>query len=324
MISIVIPLYNKVNQIEKTLDSVFSQSFQDFEVVIVNDGSTDLSVEKVQNYLESKGMVKEEKENEELWHYDFSNNSKQLLQLSSTFPTLRLIDQPNGGVSKARNTGIENAKYDYIAFLDADDEWKTDYLLTQINLIKKYPEASVYATNYEFHKPGGTFQKPLIRKLKIKGIDGIIENYFEISSYSDPLLWTSAIIVKKESLKSIDGFPLGVKSGEDLLTWAKLASKFKIAYSKKKFATYHQGFSNHRPPEDKDIVAIELEKLWKNYTRVPYLKKYLAYWYKMRMCRLIAHKMYIKGCRALLKSIKYNPFQSKIYFSIAKYLIKGK
>ena len=89
MISVVIPLYNKEASIKQALMSVLSQSYQEFEVVIVDDGSTDNSVAKVEEIQDSR---------------------------------IRLIRQENGGPSKARNTGVKNAKGEWILFLDADDE----------------------------------------------------------------------------------------------------------------------------------------------------------------------------------------------------------
>ena len=91
MISVVIPLYNKEKQIKRTIQSVLTQTFQDFEIVIVNDGSTDNSTIEVEKIKDSR---------------------------------IRLIHQENAGVSAARNKGIEEAKYELIALLDADDEWK--------------------------------------------------------------------------------------------------------------------------------------------------------------------------------------------------------
>src|SRR5699024_6424946 len=95
MFSIVIPLYNKELSITNTLQSVLNQTFTDFEVVIVNDGSTDNSVEKVEAFND---------------------------------PRIRLIHQANAGVSAARNKGIEEANYDWISFLDADDLWMENHL----------------------------------------------------------------------------------------------------------------------------------------------------------------------------------------------------
>lgn len=90
MISVVIPLYNKDKQIAKTLYSVLKQTYPNFEVIVVNDGSTDNSLSEVSKISDSR---------------------------------IRLICQENKGVSAARNRGIQEAKSDYIAFLDADDEW---------------------------------------------------------------------------------------------------------------------------------------------------------------------------------------------------------
>ena len=98
MISVVIPLYNKEEQIADTLQSIFEQTFQDFEIVIVDDGSTDNSVEEVEKFTDSR---------------------------------IRLIHQINAGVSAARNRGIEEARGELIAFLDVENEWKREYFATQ-------------------------------------------------------------------------------------------------------------------------------------------------------------------------------------------------
>ena len=117
MISVVIPLYNKEQYIERAVYSVLSQTFQQFEIVIVNDGSTDGSasvIERMDN------------------------------------PLIRLIHQKNGGVSAARNRGIEEARFEYIAFLDADDEWKENHLEIIAGLISKFPECGVFGTSYYY------------------------------------------------------------------------------------------------------------------------------------------------------------------------------
>ena len=89
-LSIIVPLYNKEKEIKHTLDTLFNQSFSDFEVIIVNDGSTDNSAEIVKAYHNEK---------------------------------IRLFNQVNGGAATARNKGVELAKSEWVAFLDADDEW---------------------------------------------------------------------------------------------------------------------------------------------------------------------------------------------------------
>ena len=110
MISVVIPLYNKSLTIGNTISSVLNQSCQDFEVVIVDDGSTDNSVEVVNQYV--------------------SDSSK-----------IRLFHQANQGVCAARNKGVYESKGEFVAFLDADDLWHPRYLELMNNMIKDEPDA---------------------------------------------------------------------------------------------------------------------------------------------------------------------------------------
>lgn len=285
MISVVIPLYNKEKQIAHTLQSVFKQTFQDFEVVVVDDGSTDSSVAEVEKFSDSR---------------------------------IRLIHQKNAGVAAARNRGIEEAKGDLIAFLDADDEWKPEYLVTQYLLSQKYPHCLIYACNYEFQNLEGKVTPTIIRKLPFTGEDGILSNYFEMASCSHPPLWTSAVMVKTQAIQAIGGFPLGIKSGEDLLTWARLAVKGEIAYSKEVEAIYNLGEGyvlTNLPPrrQDKgDPVGKELVKLLSVYPGKMALKRYISHWHKMRASVAIRYGEKIETMKEVLRSLFYDPFNMKV------------
>lgn len=293
MISVVIPLYNKEQSITSTLQTVLGQSYQDFEIVIVNDGSTDHSIEEVTKV---------------------------------TDPRIRLIHQSNAGVSAARNRGIAEAQGEYIAFLDADDEWKPDYLKTQYELTLKYPACSVFACNYEFKDTQGRVTPTIIRKLPFKGEDGILSNYFEIASYSHPPLWTSAVMVKKNSIQSIGGFPIGIKSGEDLLTWARLAVKYKIAFSTNVYARYSippkkQANNYTRDIQIKDVkkvpdfIGSEIESFY--LISEGKLKKdirlYLSFWYKMRASINLSLGYKYPAILCANRSIYFNPLNWKVY-----------
>lgn len=276
MISVVIPLYNKAGQVAHTLRSVLGQTFREFEVVIVDDGSTDGSADEARSVHDGR---------------------------------IRLVSQQNAGVSAARNRGVAEARYDLIAFLDADDEWEPTYLETQYNLYKKYPDCSVYACNYEFCNADGRVTPTILRKLPFEGEDGILSNYFEVASCSHPPLWTSAVMVRKQALQAVGGFPLGIRSGEDLLTWARLAVKYKIAFSRKPLATFvfdarlFNEDQNKREPEVKDVVGDELKELYKHNLQICGLKEYNALWHKMR-ARIYIDKKNRRGalmecCRAM-------------------------
>ena len=288
MISIIIPLYNKENYIARTLNSVLAQTFQHFEVVIVNDGSTDNSVSKVEKFTDAR---------------------------------IRLIHQQNAGVSATRNRGIEEAKYELIAFLDADDEWKPDYLQTQYGLYQKYPECSVYACNYELCESNGKITPTLINKLPFRGADGVLNNYFEVASCSHPPLWTSAVIVKKAAIQSIGGFPVGIKSGEDLLTWARLAVKYKVAYTISVQAIFNLDISHsltHKPTrlhDEGDPVGKQLIILYKQISqeRKSEFRCYLSLWFKMKVSVYLRINNARLTWKYGLRSLYYNYKNYKVY-----------
>lgn len=279
MISVIIPLYNKVCTIARTLDTVFQQTYTDYEIVVVNDGSTDGSADVVRSIDDSR---------------------------------IRLISQTNAGVSAARNRGFEEARGEFVAFLDADDEWKPDYLETQIQLVEKYPQCDVFCTNYEFYDSTGKVTPTIIRRLPFEGDDGVLSNYFEVASHSSPPLFTSAIMVRRNAILSIDGFPVGIKSGEDLLTWAKLAIRFHIAYSKKKRVLFifdeviFNEDQRKRAPEKKDIVGLELKELYRQNPSITGLKTYVALWHKMRARIFIQKRHRWKALTECMKSIQFN------------------
>lgn len=287
MISVVIPLYNKEQYITSTIDSVLAQSFQDFEIVIVNDGSTDRSVAKVEAFDDNR---------------------------------IRLIQQDNAGVSAARNNGIEQAKYEWIALLDGDDIWKPDYLQTQWDMHIKYPECDVCVTNYEFMDHMGNVTPTKINKLPFKDVDGVLTNYFEVASCSHPPIWTSAIMAKQEAIQSVGGFPLGVKSGEDLLTWARLAVRYQIAYSRLVFTRYVFSYDlfyiNPRMPDELDLVAYGLRDLIDEFQNVLGLKQYIARWHQIRATIYIKTSNYKKGLLEVARAFQYSPFSLKNYYLI--------
>lgn len=257
MISVIIPLYNKAASIGLTLRAVLEQTFQDFEVVVVDDGSTDGGADVVRAVDDAR---------------------------------IRLVSQPNAGVSAARNRGVSESRGEFVAFLDADDLWRPTYLETQFALTRKYPDCDVFATNYEFRDAEGRISPTILRRLPFAGEDGILTNYFEVASCSHPPLWTSAVMVRRTALQAIGGFPVGIRSGEDLLTWARLAVENKIAYSIKQLAIFVSTASNTNTSKaqsrsgSEEFVLNELLSLYNKETRQvtkAQLKQYIIRWYKI-------------------------------------------
>jgi glycosyltransferase involved in cell wall biosynthesis len=197
-ISIVIPLYNKANAIEETVLSVLDQTFSDFEIVIINDGSTDASLAVTEGIEDSR---------------------------------INIYSTKNQGVSAARNYGITRAQADYIAFLDADDIWLPNHLEHLNTLLQKFPNCGLYCSAYA--KQYESIRTPAIFKnIPIKNNwMGIVDNYFE-SSLKNSLAWTSATMVPKSILEALNGFNESIKlgAGEDTDLWIRIALQHPVAF----------------------------------------------------------------------------------------------
>ena len=285
MISIVIPLYNKAKTIEDTLRSILKQTYNDFEIIIVDDGSTDNSLKIVSGIID---------------------------------PRIKVYTQNNQGVSAARNFGVKMASQHFIAFLDADDEWDADYLETQIKLIQTFPEASVFGTNYRFKDSIGNISNTILRHIYLDKKSGIITNYFDVASCSHVPIWSSAVVIRKAALDSIGGFPIGVKSGEDLLTWARLAVKYKIAYYIEPKATYNleEGYNMSSQPvrrqDNGDPVGKSLLSLYKANQNIPFFRQYISHWHKMRASVAVRFGECVETLSESFKALYYNPKNYKV------------
>ena len=194
-ISVVIPLYNKQNCIRETLRSVLNQSYTDFEVLVVDDGSTDESLEVVKEFKDER---------------------------------LRIIEKSNTGVSATRNVGIAAASNDWIAFLDADDIWTSFHLETLVKLHDRFPNAEVLCSNYEKFSSNESYIDKL-ESLNQKMTCFIVKDYYERLLSGRHVIASSTALVKKECLEKIGGFNERLIKGEDLELWGRLFESFTMA-----------------------------------------------------------------------------------------------
>ena len=216
--SVIIPLYNKAPYIRKALESVLAQTYTDYEVIVVDDGSTDDSARIAEEYIrEVKGA---------------ENSGAETNAYNLSPINYKLIRQANSGVSAARNNGVAQAGGDYIAFLDADDWWEPTYLEKMLQLIEDYPEAGLYACNYVYYKPGKTHEALDIPT----GYINYPKAYYEGGAM---LVWTGAAIMPRAVFDEMGGFLLGIKLGEDFLLWAKTALHYPVAFLNEPLAYYN-------------------------------------------------------------------------------------
>lgn len=215
MFSIIIPLYNKAAYIENAIKSVLHQTYREFEIIIVNDGSTDDSLKNLQAAI-SNLQDEEQKPN----------------------GNIKIIDQKNQGVSTARNNGVKEAHFDYIAFLDADDWWEPTYLEEMKGLINEFPQAGIYGCSY--YKVKNRKCSPAIIGVD-KGFESGFIDYFKVylKTLYQPL-WTGSTIIKKTIFESEKGFNPKLKLGEDFDLWIRVAMKYPVAFKNKILAYYNQ------------------------------------------------------------------------------------
>lgn len=181
MFSVIITYYNKKEYIERCINSVLEQNYRNFEIIMVNDGSKDDGVQLVEEKFGNK---------------------------------VTIISQKNGGVSSARNTGLLNSQYGYIAFLDADDYWSPWFLESANHLIQQEKTVSIIGAHY-------TRDQLLVQKNKEDVRYSEVNNYFK-TAIKNTLFLTSATIVKKDFFDHHVPFNTRLKSGEDLDVWFRI------------------------------------------------------------------------------------------------------
>lgn len=211
MFSVIIPLYNKAAYVEKAIRSVLDQTYREFELIVVDDGSTDDGSAKVKRLFST---------------------------LTPPFGGWGAVSQPNQGVSVARNNGVKVAKYDYIAFLDADDWWEPVFLEEMKGLIEEFPEAGIYGSSYYIVKNGRKRVAPIGVAPDFKS--GII-NYCRV--YASTLcmpLSSISVIIPKAIFEQEKGFKPGLKLGEDFDLWIRMALNYPVAFLNKSLAYYNQ------------------------------------------------------------------------------------
>ncbi len=208
--SIVIPLYNKASEIARTLQCVMEQTYKEWELIVVDDGSTDDGPDIVAPLLSPLGGK------------------------------ARLVRQENTGVCAARNRGIEEAQYEYIAFLDADDIWALNYLEEQARMITDFPEAAMWGMNWvekneqeEIHLYTGL----------PADFRGYVENYFGFKHVSD-FFWSTTVVIRKDAFNVAGLFDTRIRYSEDLDMWYRIILNYPVAFNAACLAEYRLDSSN--------------------------------------------------------------------------------
>lgn len=208
--SVIMPLYNKESFVVRALESVAGQSYRDFEMIVVDDGSSDLSAQCVEQYFSSHPSL----------------------------PAHRLLRQPNSGVSATRNHGVEVSCGQYVAFLDCDDWWAPSFLEEMNALVLRHPDAGIYGSGYYIVKNG----QPRVAPVGVDATftEGLIDY---LAVYSRTLcmpLTSDTVVLRRELFDAEGGFRTGITLGEDFDLWVRLALKHPVAFLNRPLAYYYQ------------------------------------------------------------------------------------
>ena len=274
MISVIIPLYNKEHYIEQTIRSVLSQIYTDFELIIVNDGSTDKSIDVVKKIID---------------------------------PRITCISQNNQGVSAARNAGIKIAQGEYIAFLDADDEWKPEYLEKMHLLAKEYSQFSVFCAAQT---------NRLINTLPL-GVS-IVEDHC-LYNY---IYFTGSMLIKKEIFQETGLFREGIQLGEDRDMWLRICCNNPTVYLNEELVNHPYDTENNLA---RTIDTTKSFPYWEwydyNYPIKPSLYKYATDEIIKNIYNLLRQKRYADAWYMYKKIKGYHAIKQRIYI-LLKILFK--
>jgi len=235
-ITVVVPCYNAAGWISVSLRSALTQDWPALEVLVVDDGSTDNSVDLVK----------------------------------SQFPAVRVLQQRNGGAAAARNAGIQAARGDWIAFLDSDDFWLPGKLRAQMELLSARPEAQISSTSWEFwDSEDADPTAELLSRLQTQETSQGQSGPAAVWVYHELLLgcyvWTSTVVARTELLRKLGGFDTGLKIGEDYDLWLRASRLTPLARVHRPLALYrlHPASLTKQTPAvnyEADVVGRAVER----------------------------------------------------------------
>ena len=276
-ISAVIPAYNSEATIGRAIESVLRQTRPADEILVIDDGSTDNTADVIGSYGDK----------------------------------VHLIQQQNAGASVARNAGINAATGDWIAFLDADDEWLPSKLKLQTEHLQRNPDFKWTYSNYYRQSP---FSQELemghipSRLFEVLHGKEVVEDYFQ----ADPLgghVWTCTLIVHDSVFEKTGMFEPGMKRAQDVDLWYRIAYQYpRVGYLQEPLAIYHEDTPNSSTKINDDVdFMIHLvhrhEELSKKYNRYDAFRPCITTMVKFWIRQLIRKKRY-KDIRILLNNFK--------------------
>lgn len=241
LVSVILPTYNRVRFLERSIHSVMKQTYRNWELIVIDDGSTDDTKEYI-----TKNIT----------HWNESLSKANAFQ-----PNVMYCRTENKGVSSARNFGISQSKGEWISFLDSDDEWDPKKILKQIQFHRDNPSLSFSQTNEIWNKKGNSFEP----KGKFKKLSG----FYLKESLKTCMITTSSFFAKREIYESIGGFREELKSCEDYDLWNRIfVLGYEIGLLEENLLTRYGGHDDQLSMQYKAMERFRLYSLFLLYQEV--------------------------------------------------------
>jgi len=271
LVSIIMPAYNAEKFISKSIESVLQQTYQNWELLVVNDGSKDNTSSVVSSFHDAR---------------------------------IKLIEQVNGGVSKARNTGITNSTGEFIAFLDSDDLWLKDKLEIQVKYLMKNQNIVLsYGDYLSFIEDRKIIENKQLYPFKIKDLKKRLLVFNFIA--------TLTVMVKSDVLKATGGFDTELFGPEDWDLWIKISQKGSIGYIKENLAMYREhegGISKNKKRQLNEEYKVINRHILQSNNEI--LKKYALWFYNLKLANFyFSQKKLKKFFNTYFKMIRLIPFK---------------
>lgn len=225
LLSVVIPLFNKERSVARAIESVLHQSHDEWELVIVDDGSTDRSGREAAAYLSHR--------------------------------RISIVRQDNAGVSAARNSGVLASRGDYVCFLDADDEWSPNHLANLASLIRLNPAAVLFTAKSMRVDESGQFSLP--RGEDEPAYPGKLDDFFETYRRCSLVVNSSSACVPRHAFNAMGGFPNGKTTGEDVYVWFRLAGMGDVMFCPEPSVTVHLDGENRSAARKNPLLPYQIE-----------------------------------------------------------------
>ena len=286
IISVIIPTYNRAYLIGKAIKSVLNQTYQDFEIIVIDDGSTD--------------------------------NTKETVKSFNNFKIRYICHTNNQGVSVARNTGIRASRGKYIALLDSDDEWLPEKLDKQIKVFKsEFPEVGVVYSNVLYIDESGKNMNKLRNPKKVEGY--IYEDLLGGNYVGTP----STLLIKKECFNQVGLFDDLLNAENDWDMWIRIAKYYRFALIKIPLVKYR--FHSNRISNNPELKIIMANRILVKYANVLEKRRGVHSKHYFNIGNRFYHMGKMKeGQRYLLKAISLYPFSIRYYICIVGSLFGSK